>query len=78
MIVWMSKLPARALIFLVRSYQITLSPLLGGQCRFSPTCSNYALEALRRHGAFRGSVLTLRRLAKCHPWGSHGGVDDVP
>lgn len=78
MMSWVARLPVSVLILLVRSYQITLSPLLGGHCRFSPTCSNYALEALRRHGALRGSALTLRRLSKCHPWGSHGGVDDVP
>ncbi|MFO0874811.1 MAG: membrane protein insertion efficiency factor YidD [Phycisphaerales bacterium] len=57
---------------LVRAYQCTLAHLLGGQCRFHPTCSQYALEALSSHGALRGSWLALRRLARCHPWGPCG------
>ena len=56
----------------VRGYQILLSPLVGGACRFTPSCSAYALEALERHGARRGTWLALRRLARCHPWGSAG------
>ena len=66
-----------AFIFLVRIYQHTLRPLLGGQCRFHPSCSEYAVEALRIHGAWRGSLLTLHRLARCHPLGGRG-VDLVP
>ncbi|QEA12789.1 membrane protein insertion efficiency factor YidD [Comamonas flocculans] len=65
------------LIKLVRGYQLLLSPWLGNNCRFEPTCSNYALGALRRHGAGTGSYLTLRRLARCHPWCA-GGHDPVP
>lgn len=61
----------------VRVYQWTLSPFIGQQCRFEPTCSNYALEALSKHGAIRGGWLTLRRLLRCHPWGGWG-YDPVP
>lgn len=65
------------LIGLVRVYQYTLSPLLGQVCRYYPSCSHYAVEALDRHGAIKGSWLTVRRLARCHPW-APGGVDHVP
>ena len=65
------------LIVLVRLYQATLRPFLGGQCRFMPTCSDYALEALRTHGAVRGGWLTVRRLLRCHPLGG-AGFDPVP
>jgi uncharacterized protein len=68
---------AKLLIALVRAYQLTLSPLLGGSCRFLPTCSAYAIEALRTHGAVRGSLLAARRLAACHPFG-RSGLDPVP
>jgi putative membrane protein insertion efficiency factor len=62
----------RILLTFVRSYQIALSPWFGGACRFSPSCSAYALEALERHGARRGGWLALKRLARCHPWGTAG------
>jgi len=62
---------------LVRAYQLVLSPLLGTNCRFAPSCSEYALEALDRHGAARGAWLTAKRLCRCHPWGGHG-FDPVP
>lgn len=65
------------LIALVRGYRLLLSPWLGAACRFEPTCSAYALEALARHGAAAGSYLTLRRLVRCHPW-CDGGCDPVP
>jgi len=68
---------ASLLIGLVRLYQRTLAHFIGGQCRFSPSCSNYALDALRTHGAFRGGWLTIRRVARCHPWGG-AGDDPVP
>lgn len=67
----------RLLIGLVRAYRLLLSPWLGSACRFEPTCSVYALGALQAHGAVRGSYLTLRRLARCHPW-CEGGHDPVP
>ena len=65
------------LIALVRGYRLFLSPWLGSSCRFEPTCSLYSLEALKRHGAMRGSYLTLHRLMRCHPW-CVGGHDPVP
>lgn len=65
------------LAWLVRAYQLLVSPMLGQNCRFYPTCSNYALEALRTHGAARGSWLAARRICRCHPW-NEGGVDPVP
>jgi len=64
-------------LFAVRAYQACLGPLLGGNCRFYPSCSNYACEAIERHGARRGSWLALRRVLRCHPF-SPGGVDLVP
>jgi putative membrane protein insertion efficiency factor len=70
-------LPARCLAWLVVLYQAVGRPLLGGQCRFHPSCSEYALEALRRHGALRGSWLALRRILRCHPFGQ-AGYDPVP
>ena len=68
---------AKLLVALVRLYQLTLSPYLGGSCRFVPSCSAYAIEALSRHGALRGSWLALRRLSRCHPLG-RAGLDPVP
>ena len=65
------------LIKLIRLYQIVLSVFLGQHCRFHPTCSNYAIEALERHGALKGTILSSKRICKCHPW-SAGGVDEVP
>jgi putative membrane protein insertion efficiency factor len=65
------------LIYLVRAYQLILSPMLGQNCRFYPSCSHYAIEALRVHGAARGGWLALRRLGRCHPWHA-GGLDPVP
>ncbi|MEY2677869.1 MAG: hypothetical protein RLZ00_561 [Pseudomonadota bacterium] len=65
------------LITLVRAYRLLLSPWLGSSCRFEPTCSVYSLQALELHGAAHGSYLTLRRLARCHPWCA-GGHDPVP
>jgi putative membrane protein insertion efficiency factor len=65
------------LIFLVRGYQVAVSPLLPSTCRFMPSCSAYAVEALERHGALQGSWLTIRRLARCHPF-CVGGYDPVP
>ena len=61
----------------VRAYRLVLSPWVGHGCRFQPTCSAYALEALETHGAFRGTWLTVRRICRCHPWGGRG-IDNVP
>lgn len=65
------------LVVLVKFYQYCISPYTPASCRYTPTCSAYALEALRKHGLLRGTWLTARRLSKCHPWGSHG-YDPVP
>ncbi len=67
----------RLLVGVVKGYRLFLSPWLGSNCRFEPTCSAYALQALARHGAAGGSYLTLRRLVRCHPW-CDGGHDPVP
>lgn len=72
----MSRALVRILVFLVRVYQVALSPHLGGQCRFFPSCSNYAVQALEAHGALGGICLTSRRLLRCHPL-SAGGYDPV-
>lgn len=63
--------------FLIRAYQVGLSPYLGSRCRFHPSCSEYALGALRNHGLLKGVWLSVRRVAKCHPWHA-GGHDPVP
>lgn len=68
---------ARILVMIVRGYQVAISPLLPPSCRYTPTCSQYAVEALRRYGALRGAWLTLRRLGRCHPFRA-GGYDPVP
>jgi putative membrane protein insertion efficiency factor len=73
----LTRLLAAGIIFLVRLYQGTLSPLLGGQCRFQPTCSHYLIEAVQKHGAMKGVWLGLWRLLRCHPF-SRGGYDPVP
>lgn len=67
----------KILIFLIRLYQIFLSPLLGRNCRFIPTCSHYAIQAIERHGAIRGTKLAVMRILRCHPF-NPGGYDPVP
>lgn len=67
----------RLLLALIRGYRYALSPWWGNHCRFTPTCSQYAAEAIERHGAARGAWLAARRVARCHPW-SPGGFDPVP
>ncbi len=67
----------KLLIALLRGYQYAISPMLGRNCRFYPTCSDYTLEAIERHGALKGMVLGIRRLMRCHPW-HPGGFDPVP
>ncbi len=61
----------------VRAYRLIFSPWVGFNCRYHPTCSAYTLEALEKHGAFKGSLLAAKRIARCHPWGS-SGIDEVP
>ena len=70
-------LGARLLLLLIEGYRLLLAPLVGGHCRFWPSCSAYADEAIQRHGAARGSHLSILRLLRCHPF-SPGGVDPVP
>ncbi len=67
----------RVLIAFIKLYQVTLSPFFGQRCRFSPTCSQYAIESLHKHGVFKGFLLTIKRLSHCHPW-HVGGHDPVP
>jgi putative membrane protein insertion efficiency factor len=68
---------ARALLLLIEAYRVVLSPLLGGYCRFQPSCSVYAREAVQRHGAWRGAGMAARRLLRCQPF-HRGGFDPVP
>lgn len=68
---------SKLLVWVLRAYQLAISPMMGQSCRFYPSCSNYAIEALRTHGAARGGFLAARRICKCHPW-NEGGVDLVP
>jgi putative membrane protein insertion efficiency factor len=64
-------------VFLIKIYQFLISPTIGKNCRFNPTCSNYALEALKKHGLFLGMYYSIIRISKCHPWGG-SGHDPVP
>jgi putative membrane protein insertion efficiency factor len=68
---------SRLLLAAIRGYRYLLSPWWGGQCRFTPTCSEYAMDAIHEHGSLRGTWLALRRVSKCHPW-HQGGFDPVP
>ncbi|MGL4603276.1 MAG: membrane protein insertion efficiency factor YidD [Iodobacter sp.] len=68
---------SQIIIALLKLYRITISPLLGARCRFTPTCSQYGIEAVTRYGVMKGSWLTTRRLCRCHPWGGCG-YDPVP
>jgi putative membrane protein insertion efficiency factor len=67
----------KVLIAFIKVYQIALSPFFGQQCRFTPTCSDYAVESIQKHGVFKGLFLTIKRLSHCHPW-HVGGHDPVP
>ncbi len=67
----------RILIAFIKVYQFALSPFFGQQCRFAPTCSQYAVESMQKYGAFKGFLLTIKRLSHCHPW-HVGGHDPVP
>ena len=64
-------------LFLIRFYQVAISPLKPPSCRFTPTCSQYAIEAIKKHGPFKGLYLAIRRILRCHPWGG-SGYDPVP
>ena len=66
------------LILLIKIYQIIISPLLAPSCRFTPTCSVYGIEAIKKHGAAKGFWLTIKRISRCHPWGGGHGYDPVP
>lgn len=65
------------LIVMIRVYQWVISPIIGPKCRYQPTCSHYAVEALKKHGPFKGLWLSIRRISRCHPWGG-SGWDPVP
>lgn len=73
----MQKIISKILIFFVRIYQYTLSPFLGANCRYMPTCSSYTIEALKIHGPLKGTYLAAKRILSCHPWGG-SGFDPVP
>jgi hypothetical protein len=73
----MTSAAAAALRGAIRVYQLTLSAWMGRQCRFGPSCSDYAMEAVERHGALRGGRLAIKRIGRCHPWGG-SGYDPVP
>jgi putative membrane protein insertion efficiency factor len=73
----MRRVAEALLLVLIRAYRYAISPLMGANCRFYPSCSAYALDAVRLHGPWRGTYLALRRLSRCHPW-HEGGVDPVP
>ena len=73
----LNKIVTFPLILLIRGYQIIVSPMLGSNCRFMPTCSEYALESLKTYGLIKGTYLTIKRIGKCHPWGSNG-YDPIP
>jgi putative membrane protein insertion efficiency factor len=64
-------------IFLIKLYQWFISPLLGSKCRYTPTCSQYGIEAFKKYGPLKGGYLTIKRILSCHPWGGHG-YDPVP
>jgi putative membrane protein insertion efficiency factor len=71
------KIAVLPLIGLIKLYKYAVSPYLPMACRYTPTCSEYGIEALQKHGLFRGSYLTIRRILRCNPWGGHG-IDKVP
>lgn len=73
----MNRVAAQIAVFLIQAYRVTLSPLLGSNCRYTPTCSWYTEESVRRFGLWRGSWMGLRRIGRCHPWHA-GGHDPVP
>ena len=73
----MKKVLSMILLFLIYLYQYLISPLIPARCRYTPTCSNYSKECIIKYGPFQGSLLTLKRILKCHPWGG-SGHDPIP
>lgn len=73
----LNKIPGIVLVNFIRVYKVTLSPFIGNSCRYQPSCSQYGIEAIQKHGAVKGSWLTAKRVCSCHPWGGHG-FDPVP
>lgn len=71
------KIVSYPFIFLVRIYQVVISPITPATCRYTPTCSHYTIEALKKHGLFKGGKLSIKRIFRCHPWGG-SGYDPVP
>lgn len=74
---WILNILSWPFILLIKFYQYVISPNIGPKCRFTPTCSQYAIEVLKKYGIIKGGWLSLKRISKCHPWGSHGH-DPVP
>ncbi len=73
----MKKILTSPFVLLIRFYQLALSPILPSTCRYDPTCSHYSIDALQKHGLFKGSWLAIKRIGSCHPWGG-SGYDPVP
>ena len=73
----LNKIITLPLIIVIRAYQLIISPMLGSNCRFSPTCSEYAMESFKAHGLIKGLFLSIKRIGKFHPWGGHG-YDPIP
>ncbi len=73
----LKKVTGAFFLLLIKIYQYFISPLFGAACRYTPSCSQYGIEAIKKYGAFKGGWLTLKRIARCHPWGGHG-YDPVP
>ena len=73
----MKRIVGKVFVLLIRFYQLSISPILGQNCRYSPTCSQYSIEAINKYGAFKGGWLSIKRIFSCHPWGGNG-YDPVP
>jgi len=71
------RIVGKVFVLLIRFYQLSISPILGQNCRYSPTCSQYSIEAINKYGAFKGGWLSIKRIFSCHPWGGNG-YDPVP
>jgi putative membrane protein insertion efficiency factor len=74
---WLRKVLIAPFLLLIKFYQLVISPWIGPKCRYTPTCSHYAVEALQKHGLIKGFILSLKRISRCHPWGG-SGYDPVP